>query len=103
YTPDGLVDATLASARCSGEHFMAAPGTIHEVPVDAETIQDAIDAALPGDIVYVHPGVYQKQPRLRHGVRLVGAGAEQTILDAGGASDNLLDFSGAGDVVVRGF
>lgn len=45
-----------------------------------ETIQAAIDAASVGDTVYVDPGVYTENLRLRSGVNVVGSGYGSTIL-----------------------
>ncbi len=73
------------------------------VPQDHATMQEAIDAAEPGDTVRVAPGVYTERVRLRSGVRLVGSGAHQTIFDAQGAASPFVEFSGARDVVVAGF
>lgn len=45
------------------------------------TIQQAIDAAQPGDVVCVGPGTYRQRIVLAEGVSVVGAGAGSTFLD----------------------
>ena len=75
---------------------------VWRVPSEVPTIQAALDQAAFGDTVYVEPGVYTESLQLHSGVRLVGAGAHQTVLTAGGASMNLIDFSGAYGVTIRG-
>lgn len=55
---------------------------ILEVPGQYATIQAAIDAAQPGDVVYLQPGNYSPSPRditLRAGVRLQGAEPDKTV------------------------
>lgn len=95
-----LLDSTLVSTRCPS---LAKPNRILEVPVQYPSIQQAIDEAAPGDIVYVHPGTYRESIKLRWGIRLIGAGASRTVLDGEGRGDNLIDFSGATNVMIRGF
>lgn len=95
-----LLDATLVGTRCPS---LATPNRILEVPAQYPSIQQAIDEAAPGDIVYVHPGTYRENIELRWGIRLIGAGASRTILDGEGRGDNLIDFSGATNVMIRGF
>lgn len=60
------------------------------VPDDFKTIQAAIDAAKPGDLIVVQPGRYAERPQLRDGVILRSAEGEdrakKTIIDAGGKS-----------------
>ncbi|MFP2929181.1 NosD domain-containing protein [Pyxidicoccus sp. 3LG] len=73
------------------------------VPKHYDTIQAAIDAAFPGDTVYVAPGVYSEHVTLRSGIRLLGAGAPITLWDGRGESRNLIDFTGARDVEISGF
>lgn len=80
----------------------AEPATL-TVPTEYATIQQAIEAAQPFDTVQVLPGTYSGSIQLKTGVRLIGSGAEATILDGGGRSENLIDFTGAHDVVVSGF
>ena len=62
------------------------------------TIQGAINAATSGDIVQVGPGHYIENIVMKDGVKLVGAGTELSVIDAGGsgiavtcASNALLD------------
>jgi hypothetical protein len=45
-----------------------------------KTIQAAIDAANPGDLILVDPGIYRELPIVYKRVRLQGAGAGSTIL-----------------------
>ncbi len=55
---------------------------------DYGTIQPALDAAQPGDIVYVRKGVYTEDLNLRQGVTLRGEESEETRIIA--ASGNAL-------------
>jgi hypothetical protein len=48
-----------------------------------QTIQAAIDAASPGDLILVDPGIYRELPIVYKRVRLQGAGAGSTILIGG--------------------
>jgi parallel beta-helix repeat protein len=45
------------------------------------TIQEAIDAASPGDVVEVQSGTFTENLTLRDGVRVVGAGKGETVLE----------------------
>ena len=65
---------------------------------DYATIQGAIDAASSGDVVQVGPGHYLEHIVMKDGVKLVGAGADRSVIDGGGsgivvkaASNALLD------------
>ena len=65
---------------------------------DYTSIQTAIDAATSGDTVHVGPGHYMEHIVMKDGVKLLGAGAELSVIDAGGsgvvvkaASNALLD------------
>jgi nitrous oxidase accessory protein len=59
-------------------------GTI-VVPDDYTTIQAAIDAALPGDTVFVRKGIYRENLFIGKALSLVGEDWQQTIIDGGGA------------------
>ncbi|MFO7638500.1 MAG: pectinesterase family protein [bacterium] len=53
---------------------------------DYSSIQQAVRAAGDGDVVYVKPGVYREDVTIdRPGIRLVGAGPDQVVIDAGQA------------------
>lgn len=52
------------------------------VPIDYPTIQSAIDAAAPGDIITIRPGTYTEQVRISKPLEVVGAGAKSTIIRA---------------------
>jgi len=68
--------------------------------VYASGIQEQIDAAQPGDTVYVTSGVYVGQIQLKDGISLIGAGSETCIIDAQGADAAVL---GAQSALIAGF
>ena len=70
-----------------------------EVPTQYSTIQEAIDAAGDGDMVYVLPGNYNMRENitLKQGVRLQGSGATETIFS------DYMTFSGATNSIIDGF
>ena len=59
--------------------YPSSAGT-HVVPDQYPTIQAAIDAAEPGTIVLVKPGVYQEALKFRQGIELCGESLEKTII-----------------------
>jgi parallel beta-helix repeat protein len=67
----------------------SSPGTI-TVPDDYLTIQAGINAASPGDTVYVRAGTYVENVVLNKTLSLVGEDAESTTIDGGGAGDVVL-------------
>jgi parallel beta-helix repeat protein len=67
-----------------------------------ETIQAAIDAALVGDTVFVDPGTYTENIRLRTGVDVVGSGYSSTTLRGLGNS-NVVTAIGVSDARMEGF
>ena len=62
----------------------AEPRTII-VPDHYPTIQQAINAASPGDTIYVRAGTYPENVVVNKPVYLVGESAENTIIDGSGA------------------
>ena len=48
-----------------------------------QSIQAAIIAAVPGDVVSVAAGLYRENLVLKNGVSVIGAGADQTTVDGG--------------------
>jgi hypothetical protein len=67
---------------------------------DYTTIQGAIDAASSGDIVQVGPGHYLEHIVMKDGVKLVGAGADRSVIDAGGSGIAVI---GASNALLDGF
>lgn len=64
-----------------------AGAAVLKVPQQYSTIQAAIDAAQDGDTVKVAAGTYPETLQIRQKViSLIGAGASQTTIDAGGAA-----------------
>jgi len=102
--PSGLVLSSLLALLISGA---AAAATIH-VPGDYANIQPALNTAAPGDTVRVDPGTYHENiiwPGI-DGIRLIGAGPAETIID-GNRAASVIRFETAqvisGATVVEGF
>ena len=62
----------------------ASPGTIR-VPIDYPTIQAAVYAANPGDVIYVYSGVYYEHVFVNKTVSLIGENRSSTIVDGSGS------------------
>jgi parallel beta-helix repeat protein len=79
----------------------------HGKPGCVATITAAVNAALPGDTVQVDAGYYAEDVVIGTQMSLVGAGAENTIIDASGLSNGIyidgLDNPKLTQVVVSGF
>ena len=56
-------------------------------PKNYTNIQDAIDAAFTGDIIYVYEGIYKENIRVDKTLQLIGENRNGTIIDGGGKRD----------------
>ncbi|MCJ7719484.1 right-handed parallel beta-helix repeat-containing protein, partial [Candidatus Bathyarchaeota archaeon] len=78
-----------------------AANTVNTVPTDYPTIQEAVDAANPGDTVRVLAGTYYEHVVANKSISLVGAGGNATIIDGNGTGN--IVFLSANDTTVSGF
>ncbi|HEY7072763.1 MAG TPA: right-handed parallel beta-helix repeat-containing protein [Acidimicrobiales bacterium] len=106
----GLVlAAALVAAACGGDDDDAAPdegaggdqATLH-VPDDYPTIQKAVDAAEPGDLVLISPGTYQESVSVEtDNLTIRGLDRNEVILDGGFTMDNGFRVTGADGVAIE--
>lgn len=70
------------------------------VPDDHATIQQAVNAAVSGDTVYVRAGIYYERiAMINKSVHLQGEGRSTTVIDAGG-SGNVIYLSNVNNVCI---
>lgn len=72
------------------------------IPRDYRSIQEAINEALEGDIIYVKAGIYQENLVINKSLILIGENPKRTLLD-GGASDYTILVERGKKVVIAGF
>ena len=80
------------------------------VPIDFDTIQEAIDAANEGDIIKVLPGTYTEQITINKNLTIIGSGAESTIIEAPDVLNNgvvggpyIIEIINGAQVSIKGF
>ena len=56
-------------------------------PADFNTIQEAINTASDGDIVYVKAGIYYENVALYKSLKIIGENRETTVIDGSGTGD----------------
>jgi len=77
--------------------------TVIHVPSDYDTIQEGINAGIPGDTVLVASGTYYENVRMAEGINLFGSGSDQTVIDGGGITDVVSALDGVANFVIDGF
>ena len=81
----------------------AAPTRASRVVVVASTIQDAVDRAAPGDIVFVPPGTYRENVVVNKN-NLTITGSRRAVLDGDGLAGNVgIRVAPPPDARIRGF
>ncbi|MBN2172329.1 MAG: right-handed parallel beta-helix repeat-containing protein [Candidatus Krumholzibacteriota bacterium] len=93
-----------------GQDYVGFHQIVHHVPAEYAAIQDAIDAALSGDTIFVAPGTYTGEGNRNldfngEDIVLIGEGGpEETIIDAEGSARGFHFHNGETRLaVVRGF
>ncbi len=82
-TACGQLQITTATGQTSVDTVtVTVGGKTPTVLATGKTIQSAIDAASPGDMIIVPPGVYSEMVIMWKPVRLQGVGAASSIVDA---------------------
>ncbi|MFE9429017.1 nitrous oxide reductase family maturation protein NosD [Kitasatospora sp. NPDC006697] len=101
-----LVGAVLAAVSgCAGQAARAGaappgPAAVLQVPGAYPSIQAAVDAARPGDLVLVHPGVYRESVTIRTArVVLRGTDRSGVVVDGEFRRANGITVTGAQSVV----
>jgi hypothetical protein len=94
-TPSGQLMVTKASGVSTETGITVTvggytAGTIHQVPSEFPTIQEAIDAAAAGDLILIAPGLYEELVIMYKPVQLQGSGAG-TIINAVKTPNNKLE------------
>lgn len=98
---------TACSSGSSGSDSKAEPGTKASgttiaVPGDHPSIQAAVDAAAPGDLILVSPGVYNESVNITTaGLTLRGTDRNTVILDGEFKLENGVRVLGANNVTVQ--
>jgi hypothetical protein len=86
----------------SGDEPSAADGTTRRVPEDFATIQAAVDAADPGDLILIGAGTYPEEVVVEtDDLTIRGLDRNETILDGGFSLQNGIRVAGAKGVAIE--
>ncbi len=77
----GFVGMTFQTENVSAVTYTVGTGG------DYATIQDAVNASVDGDVIYVWAGTYNENVIVNKSVSLIGNGTANTTIDGGGAGD----------------
>ena len=87
----------LTAGTCAATTLIVGPGEQYS------TIQSAIDAAGPGDVVQVMPGEYFENIVLKELVEVIGTGAGECVIRSISESSPFATVEGKDDATLRGF
>src|ERR687893_1421228 len=107
-----LASVLVLTAACGGDDDAASDdqsgdetteqGATLRVPEDHDTIQAAVDAAAPGDLILVGPGTYEEAVTVETDeLTIRGLDRNEVILDGGFELDNGIRVVGASGVAVE--
>ncbi|HEX6417350.1 MAG TPA: right-handed parallel beta-helix repeat-containing protein [Acidimicrobiales bacterium] len=107
-----LASVLVVAAACGGDDDDGtdagdgnggdAAGATIDVPDDHPTIQEAVDAAEPGDLILVAPGVYEEAVDVETDeLTIRGLDRNEVVLDGGFELDNGIRVAGADGVAVE--
>lgn len=105
--PFGLLETELEDVLARGNIFYVTSDEemISEHSAEStffDSIQDAIDMAQEGDIVFVLPGTYDESIILKENVHVIGSGYDKTKIDASGIGNGYA-VKGASYSTLKGF
>lgn len=84
-----LFATACGGSDTSGSNDAGSPGTTIHVPEDQPTIQAAVDAAKPGDLVLINPGTYAESVDVETAnLTIRGLDRNEVILDGGFTLEN---------------
>ncbi len=96
--PDGLGDG-ISDAADYSPWYAAAPGTSPMTYYVDDSIQAAVDAADPGDTIYVEDGVYYESVSVYKALTIAAASSPEVVPGAGSPGFDL----SADDITIQGF
>jgi len=73
------------SSNQQNDYYYPPKDSVHPdivVPIDFDTIQEAIDAANEDDVIKVLPGTYTEQITISKSLTIIGSGAKSAIIEA---------------------